>query len=278
MPNGTIIEGDIFEVIPKLMPDLKGNIDLVLTSPPYNQGKEYDLDLSEDKYIEWTKEWMSLIPPLLKPTGVFVLNIGEKVTNIERSTRLPEIWLYAVKNLGLHYIEMYIWNKSKHLPVKSRFRASSVYEPCLWFSKSLDFSFHADEVRRPYKAISKRRMDYKIKRRWARERDTQYPEYKEWSPNPKGALPKNILDIGSESSNRGHPAVYPTGLAEWFIKAATVEGDMVLDPFLGSGTTMVSALQLGRSCIGIELEQVFTSMSKARVLSEVNVNVPIIQL
>lgn len=262
VPNLRILEGDCFQILPKLDTE---SVDLCLTSPPYNVGKEYDVDMTENEYIDWITEWMCLVHPVLKETGVLVLNIGDKVTKIERSTRIPRIWLNAVETAGYHYIELYIWNKGKMLPIKSRYRSSNVFEYCFWFSKSLDFMFNPDAVRRPYNPVSIRRMDYKIKKRWSRERDTQYHEYKDWAPDPRGALPKNILDLGSESSNRGHTAVFPEKLATWFIKAATNEGDTVLDPFLGSGTTMKVAADLGRNCIGIEMNPTYVGMARQRV-------------
>ena len=257
-----IHQGDAFKILPTLE---KESIDLCFTSPPYNVGKEYDLNLPEDEYIQWCKDWMKLIPPLLKDTGVFVLNIGDKVTKVERSTRIPELWLYAVKELGLHYIELYIWNKGKMLPIRSNYRATNVYEPCIWFSKSKRFRFYREEVRRPYNPISIKRMEYKIKKRWARDPNNPVKEYKEWAPNPAGALPKNILDIGSEFGNKVHPAVFPRRLAEWFIKASTLPGQMVLDPFLGAGTSMVASAGLGRSSTGIELEPRYVDLSYDRL-------------
>jgi DNA modification methylase len=221
--------------------------------------------MPEDEYIQWTKNWIHLVTPLLKPTGVFVLNIGDRVLNVERSTRIPEIWLHCVKEEKLHYIENYIWNKQKGLAVKSKYRASNIFEYCLWFSKSLDFTFNIDAVRRPYSPISINRMKKPIIKRWARERDKDYPEYKAWQPNPLGALPKNILDIGSESGNKTHVAVFPERLASWFVKAATNEGNTVLDPFLGSGTTAKICGELNRNCIGIDISSEYLELTKKRL-------------
>ncbi len=260
----TIIEGDCFKVLPKID---RESVDLCVTSPPYNVGKEYDVAMTEDEYIDWTIEWMSLVYPTLKKTGVFVLNIGDKIIKGCRGTRIPKIWLRAIEEIGYNYIELYVWNKGKMLPHKSRYRATNVFEYCFWFSKSMDFTFNIDLVRRPYNPISIRRMDYGIRKRFARTREGMSETHKAWSPHPLGALPKNILDIGSESKNRGHTAVFPSKLSDWFIKAATNPGDVVLDPFLGSGTTMVSAATLDRNCIGIEIDSTFAEMARARIFN-----------
>lgn len=256
-----LINGNSIEIIPKLKPK---SIDLVFTSPPYNMGKEYEDDMTEDEYLDWMKLWMSEIPRLLNDGGVFVLNIGDKVTKVERSLRIPKLWLYASEELGLHYIENYIWNKMKFLPIKSKYRATNAFEYCLWFSKDFDFRFNYDDVRRPYSEASLKRMKKPYKKRWSRKRDANVTEYKAWKPNPKGALPKNILDIGSESNNKIHTAVFPEKLAEFFILSATNEGDTVLDPFSGSGTTAKVCKDNNRNCIGIELNSEYVKIAKER--------------
>jgi DNA modification methylase len=261
LSNLKLIQGDLLDVLPTLQ---EKSVDLCFTSPPYNVNKEYEKILSEEDYIEWTKKWIKAIYPVLKDDGVFVLNIGDKITHIERSTRIPEIWLYCIKELGFHYIENYIWNKQKGLAVKSKYRASNIFEYCLWFSKSLDFTFNIDKVRRPYSPVSLKRMESPIIRRWARERGKDYVDYKAWKPHPLGALPKNILDISSEPSNKTHVAVFPEQLAKWFILAATNEGEIVLDPFLGSGTTMKVCSDLHRDCIGIEINPEYTHIINER--------------
>jgi len=112
-------------------------------------------------------------------------------------------------------------------------------------------------------------MKRPLKKRFARNEENQNSEeYKEWSPNPKGALPTTLVNISSETKRIAdkHVAVYPVEFVDYFIKGATKPGDVVLDPFMGTGTTGVSAKSLGRNYIGFEMQQDYIEIANSRIL------------
>jgi DNA modification methylase len=109
-------------------------------------------------------------------------------------------------------------------------------------------------------------MKKPLKKRYARSKD-DIDEYKDWSPNEKGALPTTLINISSESKKifDNHVAVYPVEFAKYFINGSTKEGDIVLDPFMGSGTTAVAANSVNRNYIGFELQKEYVNLSKIRI-------------
>jgi DNA modification methylase len=118
-------------------------------------------------------------------------------------------------------------------------------------------------------------MKNPLKKRFARTEENQKSnEYKEWAPNPKGALPTTLVNISSESKRiaDNHVAVYPVELVDYFIKGSTEEGDLVLDPFMGTGTTAVSAIKLVRNYIGFEKQEEYIEVANKRILDYVENN------
>lgn len=162
--------------------------------------------------------------------------------------------------------ERLFWNKMKGLPNRSRFGDRVEY--IFWFAKSKDFYFNIDEMRTEYSEKSIQRMKNPLKKRFSRTEENQNSnDYKEWNPNPKGALPTTLVNISSESKkiSDNHIAVYPVELVKYFIKGATKEGDLVLDPFMGTGTTGVAAKTLKRNWIGFELQEEYINFAKIRI-------------
>jgi DNA modification methylase len=129
-----------------------------------------------------------------------------------------------------------------------------------------------DSMRLPYSEVSLKRMEKPIKKRFARTEDNQDKnEYKDWSPNPLGALPSTILTIGSESKRQSqiHTAVYPEKLVEYFIKGFTKPGQLVCDIFSGSGTSACVAKKLGRNYLGFELSEEYVTESESRIANSI---------
>lgn len=241
-------------------------VDLVITSPPYADIKQYDKfkGIHPDKYAEWILPIIKQIDNTLKPNGSFILNINDKVIDGFRDIYVLDLVVQIVKQTNLKLYERLFWNKLKGLPHRSRF--SDRVEYIFWFSKNKPKLF-IDEFRTPYSPISINRMKKPIKKRFARDLENQgLWEYKDWKPHPKGALPTTLVNISSESkrvSNKNF-AVYPEALARYFIKGATEVGDLVVDPFLGSGTTSVVAKQLDRNYIGFDISQDYINDANER--------------
>jgi DNA modification methylase len=238
----------------------------VFTSPPYNQNKEYEQGMTKEDHWELLINSSKLIYEVLKPTGCYLLNINDYVEKDgSRSLHLFDLVLYLSRIIGFKYIENYIWFKGKGLPIKSNRRAWDVYENIFFFSKTMDFNFYYDNIRIPYSEVSLKRYEYDMINRWVREDGKEYSDKKEITPDPRGALPSNVLFIGSESDNQEHTAVFPIKLAKWAINATTKPGDIVLDTFMGSGSVAVACIETGRKYIGYELEERYYKRALNRI-------------
>jgi len=263
MDYNQIYAGDALELL-KQMPD--SSVDLVITSPPYSTLKVYidNPGILADNYVEWFLPICNEICRVIKPTGSFILNINDKVEGGFRHPYVYDLISEIHKRTGLKMFERLFWNKMKGLPNRSRFGDRVEY--LFWFAKEKGFKFNIDEMRTEYSEKSIQRMKKPLKKRYARtENDTD--EYKDWAPNPKGALPTTLVNISSESKRIAdtHVAVYPIELVKYFIKGSTDKGDVVLDPFMGTGTTGVASKQLGRNYIGFDLQQDYINLANSRI-------------
>lgn len=245
------------------------SIDLIITSPPYADMKRYENfeGIHPDKYVEWFLPKVQSMPRVLKDTGSFILNINDKVdVNGFRHPYVFNLISEITKNTEFKLYERLFWNKGKYIPNSKRFGDKIEY--LFWFVKSNNFKFNIDQMRVPYDPKSIKRMSYKLKKRHSRTAENQdAKDYKDWHPNPGGALPSTLVTIGSESRrvSNHHVAVYPEKLAEYFIKGSTDEGDLVLDPFMGSGTTAVVSNRLKRNWIGFEISKLYIDESIQRI-------------
>lgn len=251
----------------QLLKTLQDNsIDLVITSPPYSSMKVYidNPGIIADDYVEWFIPYCLEIERVIKPTGSFILNINDKVDNGFRHPYVFDLISEIHKKTGLKMFERLFWNKMKSLPNRSRFGDRIEY--LFWFAKQKGFKFFINELRTEYSEASIKRMKKPLKKRYARtENDSD--EYKDWQPNNKGALPTTLVNISSESKkiSDNHVAVYPVELVEYFIKGSTEVGDLVLDPFIGTGTTGVACKKLSRNYIGFDLQQEYIDFATTRI-------------
>ena len=202
----------------------------------------------------------------LKPTGTFVLNIKEKVLGGERHTYVLELIL-ALRKQGWFWTEEFIWHKKNSFPGKwpNRFRDS--WERLLQFNKTKDFKMYQEEVMVPMGTWAKVRLKnlsaVDLTRDESRVGSGFGKKIANWV-NRDMAYPNNVLHLATECGNKNHSAAFPEALPEWFIRLFTKEGDIVLDPFLGSGTTSRVAKRMGRNSIGIEvLEEYYTLAKKS---------------
>ena len=237
--------------------ELKSNsVDLIFTSPPYADSRKNTYGgIHPNKYVEWFLPFSKQLLRVLKPTGTFVLNIKEKVVDGERHTYVLDL-IKEMKEQGWFWTEEFIWHKKNSYPGKwpNRFRDS--WERLIQFNKSKHFNMYQDSVMVPVGDWAKSRLKN------LSQTDKQRDNAKNGSGFGKNVsnwierelvYPTNVVHLATECNNKGHSAAFPDELPEWFIKLFTKEGDVVLDPFMGSGTTIIVANKMGRTGIGIEI-------------------------
>ncbi len=272
------IQGDCLEQMPTID---DGSIDLVITSPPYADArkKEYG-GPTPDKYVEWFTPIAQEIKRVLKPHGTFILNIKEKVVDGERHTYVLELIL-ALRKMGWRWTEEWCWHKKNSYPGKwpNRFRDS--WERCLQFNLNKSFKMNQDAVRVPIGSWAENRLKSLSKTDQIRDTSKSGSSFGKNVSNWVGrdlVYPTNVLHFATECSNKGHPASFPKPLPEFFIKLFTDEGDLVLDPFQGSGTTGVVALEHMRDYIGIELNKKYAEESQNLIRQQDRKNRMIIKM
>lgn len=244
------------------------SIDLIVTSPPYaDQRKNTYGGVSADKYVEWFTPIAKELLRVTKSSGSFVLNIKERAINGERHTYVIELIL-MMRKLGWLWTEEYIWHKKNSYPGKwpNRFRDS--WERCIHFTKSKKFNMYQEEVMVPMGDWKNSRLknmsDTDKKRDESRVGSGFGKKIENWVARDL-AYPTNVLHMATECGNRSHSAAFPESLPEWFIKLFTTEGDTVLDPFSGSGTTLKVAKAMKRNAVGIEILDEYCEITANRV-------------
>ena len=214
--------------------------DLIVTSPPYAdcRAKTYG-GVRPDDYVEWFLPRSAQFLRVLKPSGTFILNIKEKVVDGERHTYVIEL-IMALRKQGWLWTEEFIWHKRNCHPGKWPNRFRDAWERCLQFNKSKKFQMFQESVMVPMGKWAETRLKHLGKHDVVRF-DSQVgsgfgKNIANWIGRDK-AYPSNVLHLATETDNRNHSATFPRPLPEWFIKLFTKEGNWVLDPFVGCGTT-----------------------------------------
>ena len=243
-------------------------VDLIVTSPPYaDQRKNTYGGIKPNEYVDWFLSISKELLRVLKPTGTFILNIKEKVMNGERCTYVIE-FILEMRKQGWYWTEEFIWHKKNSYPGKWPNRFRDGWERLLQFNKSRKFNMYQEEVMVPMgdwadkrlKNLSetdKRRDESKVKSGFGKN-------ISNWV-NRKMAYPNNVLHLSTQCSNKNHSAAFPEALPEWFIRLFTKEGDVVLDPFTGSGTTNIVAQRMNRHSIGIEIVKEYYDILKKNI-------------
>lgn len=260
--NTDIFLGDSKEQL-KLLPD--NSVDLIVTSPPYaDQRKSTYGGIHPDKYVEWFSPISEQLLRVLKPSGTFILNIKEKVVEGERSTYVMEL-IIAMRKQGWLWTEEFIWHKKNSYPGKwpNRFRDS--WERLLQFNKAKHFNMYQEEVMVPMGDWAKTRLKKLSDTDKIRDNSKVGSGFgkniSNWIDRDK-AYPTNVLHLATECNNKNHSAAFPRELPEWFIKLFTKQNDTVLDPFMGSGTTLSVANRMRRNSIGVEIIPEYYEMVK----------------
>ncbi len=263
-----LIEGDCRDVLKSLADN---SIDLVFTSPPYADSRTNTYGgVRPDKYVEWFLPITKELLRVLKPDGTFVLNIKEKVVDGERHTYVIELIL-AMREQGWLWTEEFIWHKKNCYPGKWPNRFRDAWERLLQFNKTRKFKMNQEEVMIPMGDWADRRLKNLSSTDKVRDPSRVGSGFGKKVANWVGrdkVYPTNVLHLATECSNKNHSAAFPEELPEWFIKLFTKEFDTVLDPFMGSGTTLFVANRMRRNSIGIDIVPEYCEMVKKQINSE----------
>lgn len=264
-PAADIHQGDCLEVLKRFE---DGTFDLIVTSPPYadRRARTYG-GIRPGEYVEWFLPRAAEFLRVLRPSGSFVLNIKEKADRGERHTFVLELIL-ALRKQGWLWTEEYIWHKKNCYPGKWPNRFRDAWERCLHFTRNRKFKMNQQAVMVPMGEWADTRLKSlgrnDVVRFDSRVRSGFGKNIANWLKRDM-AYPTNVLHMATECGNRSHSAAFPRALPEWFIKLLTDPGDWVLDPFGGSGTTLLAALSLGRNAVGIETRADYCKIARARV-------------
>ena len=227
-------------------------VDLAVTSPPYNIGKEYETRRSVDDYLDWSASWIEALNGLLKPAGAFWLNLGYlEVPGKAKAIPIP----YLLWNrIPFYLIQEVVWNYGAG--VAARTMLSPRNEKFLWYVKNPEqYTFNLDAIR---------------------DKNVKYPYQKKHGKlkcNPLGKNPTDVWQFAKVTSGKQrsskertpHPAQFPFRVVDRIVKAASNHAEVVIDPFLGSGTTAVAALNNGRKVIGFEINEEYCEIAARRV-------------
>ncbi|OHD12871.1 MAG: DNA methylase [Spirochaetes bacterium GWD1_27_9] len=258
-----------------ILKDVKNDsIDLIFTSPPYaDRRKNTYGGIKPEDYVEWFLPISEQLLRVLKPTGTFILNIKEKAENGERHIYVLELIL-ALKKQGWLWTEEFIWHKKNSYPGKwpNRFRDS--WERLLQFNKTKKFNMYQEEVMLPIGDWSKDRLKKLSETDRIRDNSKNGSGFgkniSNWVHREK-VYPTNVLNLATVCNNKNHSAAFPEELPEWFIKLFTKENDWVLDPFMGSGTTIIVANKMNRNSVGIDILPEYYDMVKNKIDSIKNI-------
>jgi len=242
-------QGDCLQLLPQIP---NGFVKLVVTSPPYNLGKPYESRLLMGEYVEQQRKVIGQCVRALDSRGSICWQVGNYVENGEITPL--DIVLYPVfASFGLHLRNRVVWRFGHGLHASRRF--SGRYEVVLWFTKGDDYTFNLDAVR--------------VTQKYPRKKHFKGPKKGELSGNPLGKNPGDIWEIPNVKANHVektvHPCQFPVELIERLVLAMTDEGDWVLDPFMGVGTSAIAALMHNRRAIGAEIVPDYVKVAMERV-------------
>jgi DNA modification methylase len=254
----------------------EGSVDLWFTSPPYADARAYSR-IHPDHYVEWFLPFGKHMLSATSGTGWLVLNIKNRVAKSGplQGQRHPYVYelVLALQQQGWRWLETYIWAKPNGVPGRFGPRTKDSFEYVYAFARGQKPYFDLDAIRVPYRTtpgeIERRKLDTLGRRNtdagFGRDRTRTYLR--------GGADPGNVVPVPQTYNQYrgagGHTAAMPEKLAEFFIKACSAEGGVVIDPFAGSGTTIVAARRLGRRAGGLEIQRGFAKAARQRLANDV---------
>ena len=265
--NIDLYNGDCLEIMKKVSDN---SIDVVFTSPPYAERRKNSYNsIKVENYVEWFTPIAKEIKRVLKPTGSFFLNIKPHTEGGERSLYVFDLVLSLKRDLGFNFVDELCWIKNA-FPGAYKGRFKNGFEPVYHFSKgkTTEITFNPVACGTPIKQES---IDRAYRKRCGKPKNGSGMTGMNTTNirHLKIARPDNVIEVNNVSNQftlkSYHPATFPEGLVEFFVKSYSNEGDIVLDPFMGSGTTGVVCIRLNRNFIGMELSEEYFEVSEKRI-------------
>jgi len=230
----------------------KDVINLAITSPPYNIGKEYESTMEIEEYIQWCSTWLQQVARLIADNGAFWLNLGY-IPISDRGKAIPIPYLLWDK-VPMFLQQEVVWNYGAGVAGKRFFSPRN--EKFLWYLKNSDsYTFNLDQIRDPNVKYPNQKKNGKIK------------------VNPIGKNPSDVWEFPKVTSGAGraskertpHPAQFPIAVIDRIILGCSNSNDLIMDPFLGSGTTAAVAIRRGRYCVGFEIRKDYCDIACERL-------------
>ena len=260
---GRIIHADVLKGL-AYIPD--ESIDLIVTSPPYADArrKQYG-GHPPAEYVDWYLPIARELRRVCRPAGSYVLVIKERVTDGQRDLYVRDLLAAHVRRAGWRWHEEAIWYKTNGLPLGRPYLRDR-WEHCFWFARSADPYIVRDANRLPLAAST---LGRRTGRRSSAVRPCTFPAPGIYAARTRDQAPHNVLSIGTGTrTGTRHPAVFPPALPAWFIRLLSPPAGLVLDPFMGSGTTAIAAEREGRHWIGIERSAEYVRTARRRIAAE----------
>jgi len=265
--DAAIANMDVLQFL-KTVPDKTAR--LIVTSPPYNIGKPYEQRTEFANYLQWQKEVLTESKRILKDDGSICWEVGNYVEG--REVYPLDVFFYRIlkEDLGMKLRNRIIWRFGHGLHASLRF--SGRYEPILWFTKGDDYVFNLDSVR--------------VKQKYPGKTCYRGPNHGKPSGNPMGKNPSDIWEVlledweselwdlpnvkANHPEKTVHPCQFPIELVERLVLALTNEGDYVLDPFAGVGSSLIAAVLNNRKGIGVDKEKQYIDIAQERLKKAFN--------
>lgn len=268
LPMDSYLVGDCLEI---LKPFHDNCIDLIVTSPPYADARKNTYGgIPPDEFVRWFLPRSREFLRVLKPTGTFILNIKEKTVDGERHTYVIDL-IKELRKQGWLWTEEFIWHKKNTHPGKWPNRFRDLWERCLQFNKTKRFHMYQENVMVPIGEWAKSRLKNLSERDKSRAISAVGSGFgkdvSKWVGRQL-VYPGNVLHLATECGNRNHSAVFPVELPLWFIKLFTKEGDLVLDPFAGSGTTALACKKTKRHYIMVDIQEIYKKEAEKGLTNE----------